>query len=134
MQLLTWSQENSVGVAELDNQHQKMFSIINNLSDLMSKSKVQGEIDSVLDELIKYADYHFQTEENYFEKYNYENKQEHILLHNEYKEKIPQLIIMSKTEGGMIASFAILDFLEDWWIKHINFEDKKYMEALKIKI
>ena len=39
MQLLTWTQENSVGVSELDKQHQKMFSIINNLADLMSQSK-----------------------------------------------------------------------------------------------
>lgn len=129
MPLFNWTEENSVGVGELDKQHQKLFSIVNNLYDLMTQSKAQEEISGILDELAKYADYHFKTEEKYFEQFNYENKLEHILLHKQYKEKVSQFIRDNNDGGGTVISFDILDFLEDWWLGHINNEDKRYTEC-----
>jgi hemerythrin len=129
MGLITWTQENSVGVKELDLQHQKMFSIINNLYELMSQSKAQEKIDVVFKELVEYANYHFSTEEKYFDIYNYEGKIKHTESHNFYKAKINEFIEKSKVESGTVISYQVLDFLEDWWMKHINNEDKGYTQC-----
>ena len=126
MTLLTWTQDNSVGVEELDGQHQKLFSIINNLYDLMRESKTEKELQKVLQELIDYAKYHFNTEEKYFDEYKYPNKDVHISYHRAYEEKVNNFMIESKKGLEVIISYDVLDFLEDWWLKHINIEDKKY--------
>lgn len=126
MALLIWTKENSVGVEEFDNQHQKLFSIINNLYDLMTKSKAQEEIQAVLQELIDYAKYHFNTEEKYFDSYQQPDKDVHISYHRAYEKRVSDFMTESKKESGFVISYEILNFLEDWWFKHINLEDKKY--------
>lgn len=129
MPLFNWTEENSVGVEEIDNQHKKIFSIINNFYDLMSQSKAQEEINNILNQLNEYAKFHFETEEKYFEQFNYENKEEHTKLHQRYNEKINKFVESANNDGATIASFGILDFLEDWWLNHINIEDKGYTEC-----
>jgi hemerythrin len=129
MPLITWTSDNSVGVKEFDAQHQKIFFLVNNLYDLMTQSKAQTEIDKVLSELADYAKYHFQAEEKYFAMFNYEGKDGHVLQHEAYKEKIGRFIDESKKEEGVVLSYDILDFLEDWWLNHINIEDKKYTQC-----
>lgn len=131
MSLFTWTQENSVKIIEIDEQHQKLFSIINGLYDLMSQNQTQDEILKIINELNNYADYHFKTEEKYFNQFNYEDSKNHILLHNSYKEKINKFIEDSKKETGLLISYDILDFLENWWMYHINNEDKKYTECFQ---
>lgn len=131
MPLINWTIENSVGIEEFDKQHQKLFSIINDLYGLMAQSKAQEGIKNVLDNLVSYADYHFQTEEKYFNQFDYEHKLEHILLHERYKERIAQFINESKENSETVVSYSILDFLEDWWLNHINIEDKGYTECFK---
>ncbi len=95
----------------------------------MNQSKAQDEIKKILKELVNYADYHFSTEEKYFEKFNYGGATEHNLLHDKYKKKMVQFFDESESSVGKIVPFEILDFLEDWWFNHINSEDKKYTEC-----
>lgn len=132
MPILIWTEKNSVGVKEIDLQHQKMFAIINDLYDRMVTFKAHEDIDAILDKLVEYADFHFKTEEGYFEKFDYEGKEAHEVIHQAYVDEVKKLIKKRKEGVGVELSYDIFDFLQKWWVGHINFEDKKYTHCFHI--
>ncbi len=118
-----------MGVKEIDLQHQRMFSIINDLYDAMVVFKAHEGIDEVIEKLVEYADFHFKTEEKYFDKFNYEEKEAHEAIHQAYRDEVKKLMEKRKEGVGVELSYDIFDFLQKWWVGHINFEDKKYTEC-----
>ena len=92
MPLIEWKNEFSLGISEIDEQHKKILAIINKLHDLFSDKNHQDfkEISRIIKELADYAIYHFQTEEKYFQLFGYEGAEEHIRIHNQYREKIEE--------------------------------------------
>jgi hemerythrin-like metal-binding protein len=126
MNFITWSDTYSVGVAEIDAQHKHMFEIINNLFNLMQQSRAQDQLQSITQQLIEYAAFHFATEEKYFKEFNYEDKDAHMLSHSAYVAKI-QEFLPQNTKSSPIVPNDILHFLEDWWIGHVTGMDQKYV-------
>jgi hemerythrin-like metal-binding protein len=128
--LFTWTKENSVGVNEMDTQHQHIFTIINNLADSISKSNAQGEIDKILAELVEYSTVHFGSEERYFKMFNYIYSDDHVSKHHMYNAKISEFYEKEKDlNQKRTLPYEIINFLKDWWINHINIEDKKYTDT-----
>lgn len=125
--LIEWKEQYSVGVSEIDEQHQKLIGIINELFHAVEQSKEKERIPFILTELVSYAEYHFSTEEKHFEEFDFEGKEEHIKVHNSYREKIAQFLEKHK-EGDGALSFEILVFLKDWWVGHITGMDRGYIE------
>lgn len=132
MPILIWTEKNSVGVEEIDLQHQRMFSIINDLYDQMVTFKAHEDIDAILDKLVEYADFHFKTEEKYFDEFNYEEKEAHETIHQAYVDEVKKLMAKKKEGVGVELAYDIFDFLQKWWVGHINFEDKKYTNCFHI--
>ena len=71
MELFTWSDEMSVNIKRIDEQHKKLIDLLNSLFLAMIEGQAQSVIEKIVGELINYADYHFKTEEYYFEEHNY---------------------------------------------------------------
>jgi hemerythrin len=130
MSLFDWKDSYKFGITEIDNQHQKLFGIINHLYDLMRQSQAEPLIKSILQELIDYAAYHFSTEEKYFIKFHYADIDKHIKEHLSYKQKVSDLILKTSSENGTIP-FALLNFLTDWWVNHIIGVDRHYVKCFK---
>jgi hemerythrin-like metal-binding protein len=127
MAIITWNQDFSVGVSELDEQHKKLIAIINQLFTLYSEKKFSNiDVNPIFQELIDYADQHLSTEEHYFSLYNYPKKDQHIALHDAYRKKIAELSAGYEKENSEKTLFAINDFLNEWWTWHINNVDKEY--------
>ena len=133
MPFIPWEDKFALGINEIDEQHKKMLSIINKLYDLFEdlKNNDQLEIDEVIKEMADYAIYHFATEEKYFAMFGYEKAEEHIQIHNQYREKIANWRKeYEKTKDSKIF-FEISNFLHDWWIWHINNTDRDYVPFMK---
>jgi len=133
MNLIPWDDKFLIGILEIDEQHKKMFSIINKLYSLLKEKKNDSleEMAAIIKEMIDYAYYHFQTEEKYFEIFHYEKSEEHIEIHNQYRVKIEDWFKRySETRDGDIF-FEISAYLHDWWIWHINNTDRDYASFLK---
>ena len=69
MKHLIWSPTYSVGVDEIDRQHQKMFMIIDRLEDEETPNVHSESFADVLHSMIEYATEHFRAEEQLLEKY-----------------------------------------------------------------
>ena len=67
---------------------------------------------------VNYGEYHFQTEETFFSRFDYPEKNLHLSLHQAYKKNLNSLLL--KEGDSHLRSRELLTFLEDWWIEHIT--------------
>jgi hemerythrin-like metal-binding protein len=127
---IQWSEDLSVGVKEIDEQHQEFVSILNNLYEFIYQSKNREELGILLGQLASYADKHFKTEEKYFDQFNYEFAEEHKEEHRKLTQKVVDFQA-SFLAGEKEINVELVDFLEDWLVHHLGNHDKKYMQCFK---
>ncbi len=132
MKIFKWLNFYSVGNDEIDNQHKKLIELINKTYDLLSSNEKIEKLNEIIAELEDYAIYHFKTEEEKFEKYQYPNKEEHINEHKEFIKKVKQYKDCIKKEK-QIRKFDIFNFLRNWLHTHIVKKDKDYAKFFKNK-
>lgn len=127
MAIIHWSEDYSVKVEELDAQHKIIINLINKLNDLYVQKKFTGtDASPILRELSDYAESHFNTEEYYFKLYNYDKMDSHIAMHQAYREKVEEFKKEYSEDQSEKVFFEINNFLNDWWIWHINNADQEY--------
>jgi hemerythrin-like metal-binding protein len=132
MPQMQWTDELSVNIQTIDDQHKKLIGLINNLYTAMKVGQGKSVLDQVLTEMTDYAAYHFKTEKDLFERYQYPETMQHLQEHNEYAKTINGL--KEKHEKGQLtASIETMLFLREWLSKHILETDKKYVPFLKDK-
>ena len=128
--LITWTEDYSVGYPEIDNQHKKLVDLINTLYSSFLDGEAEEIIKNIIIELIKYTDYHFKTEEKYFEKYNYSDAAEHITQHMAFVTKVTNFF-NEYMRGSNTLTYDVTKFLRDWLLNHIKGSDKKYAEEYR---
>ena len=125
MAILTWTDQLSVKVADIDNQHKKLIDLINNLHDAMKQGKARDLMGKVLNELIDYTVYHFGKEEMYQVQYQYPDYAAHKAEHDKFVAKALELKKQFES-GKTTISMEVLSFLQDWVRNHILKTDKQY--------
>lgn len=133
MDMFTWNDEFNVGVELINDQHKKLIQLINKLSEAMSAGKSSEVLGSVLKEIIKYGIYHFDTEEELFDKYDYDDVVAHKEEHTSFKTTASQLMIDYEA-GNYRVSVETLQFLKGWITKHIKTTDMKYKDFLSSRL
>jgi len=124
-----WKDTYSIGIKEIDTQHKKFFGILARADDTLLLKKHEGEPEVIIKELFNYADYHFSVEERYFEKFNYPEKDIHVREHAEYRKKT--LDFYKQISSGENIYAELIDFIYNWWVGHIMYSDRKYIENFK---
>ncbi len=125
---LVWKDEYSVGIKEIDNQHQVLFEIINQLIETINTTPSAEEVTKIIDNILKYKIAHFATEEKYFHQFNFEGTAEHEAAHRLFDQSVSKLREDYRDDVVGLA-FALVDFLEDWLIGHLMGADKKYTQC-----
>lgn len=131
--LLEWDDKKfKFDIAEIDDQHQNLLNIINTLYQAVNENKSRKQLQSIIKELIDYAQYHFGTEERYFDEFEYKEKDEHIKEHQVYTKKITKLLKDVGSNKSKV-SFDMMNFIGEWLENHISKADKKYVSLFKLK-
>ena len=125
--LVEWSVDHALGIQEMDDQHQNLFGIINNLFNAVNEHKPQKQLHTLLKELIDYTQYHFGTEERYFAEFGFAETDEHIEEHQNYTKKLNKLLKDVGSKKSKV-SFDMMNFIGEWIDEHIINFDKKYVE------
>jgi len=132
MNTIEWNESLSVGIEEIDNQHKGLIDIINLLessSKVAERHKICFEI--VL-KLKQYCDEHFMTEETYMVRYDYPMFVAHKKEHTEFIKNVLDF------EMACVEFYSpytpMLDFLKEWFVKHIKDTDIKMGDFLKKSI
>jgi len=127
MSLFAWKPEYSVHVADLDSDHQKLFSILNSVYENVMSSL---EVDCVLpkiDQLSTYTNFHFSKEEQYMREKGYSGVEDHIAKHREFTRSITALR-NGYHNNDLEVSRELIIVLGEWLLRHVLKEDRKYAE------
>ncbi|MCB9800041.1 MAG: hemerythrin family protein [Candidatus Omnitrophica bacterium] len=123
--IIEWDERFSVGIEEIDNQHKKLFAIIDSMFDGIAEQDNKEMLRVAFDKVLDYTRYHFATEESYFEKFNYPDAEEHKKQHAKLIEETLELQ-KEYCEGAPGMTLELIDFLTHWLQQHILLHDKKY--------
>ncbi|HET6513967.1 MAG TPA: bacteriohemerythrin [Thermodesulfovibrionales bacterium] len=125
MSLITWSNDLSVNIGSIDEQHKRLVSLVNSLHDAMSSGKGKEIMGKILDELIEYTKTHFATEERLMTAHTYPGYLTHKKEHDGLTKEVLSFHEDFKS-GKSVVSVEIMRFLKDWLAKHIKGTDQKY--------
>jgi hemerythrin len=129
MALIVWSNDLSVNIHSIDEQHKKLVALVNNLNDAMSSGKGQQIMGKILDDLVAYTKTHFATEERLMTTHTYPG----YLIHKKEHDNLTQQVVslhQDFKEGKPVITVALTSFLKDWLGKHIKGTDQKYSPFL----
>lgn len=127
MDLIDWSDSLSVKNVELDEQHKKIISIINNLHYALLKRRGNEILDDILEELVDYTKVHFSAEERLFETLEYPGAEAHIAQHREFVNKISSFK-WDLEKGRVTLSIDVMEYLVSWFLGHIQRVDQEYVK------
>ena len=125
MELLQWHDSFSVGIEIVDQQHQKLFSLINDLIVKNQPHQKKEMIEKALGDLLDYTDYHFKTEEKLFK--IHPNFKRHKAVHQSFADKVSGFAAAFKS-GNTDFKPAIVGFLVDWIKRHVLNMDKAFFQ------
>jgi len=129
MALIVWNEKFSVNVKEIDEQHKKLFDMINELDDAIVACKAKDVLSKTLADMINYTETHFSIEEGYMKESDYPELPEHKKAHDEFTSKVKRLQ-ENFSAGRDVFSQDVMNILKDWLSNHILFMDRKYMPFL----
>jgi hemerythrin-like metal-binding protein len=135
---IQWKREYETGVDEIDEQHHILVNTLNSANELLSKDCSLENLQNITKDLLSYALYHFETEEEMMQTYNYEEAHpkdyaSHMQQHRTFSAKVVE-IRNSLKAGQLIEQEELISFLLNWLIKHINKTDKKLGSFLATKM
>lgn len=123
MRYIEWDEESELGIPLIDEQHRGIVSLINTLHFFLSQGRVEEVLEPTLIMLLQYTKVHFKTEETLLEEVGYPKLKAHKKLHEKLIEDTEDIVNnVEKTKDAK----AMIKFLRDWWMSHINIEDRLY--------
>lgn len=127
---MTWNEELSVDIPEIDEEHKHLIDLINQLHDAMSQGRGKQQLALILNELIDYAKTHFAHEERLMTQANFRGLASHKREHDFFARKIAELR-KRFAEGELAITVEVSNFLKDWVIHHVRGVDKSYSPAIR---
>jgi hemerythrin len=133
MPLMVWNDKFSVGVTVIDQEHQKLVGMVNELYDAVQSGHGKEVLGKILDGLITYTKTHFAHEEKFFAETDYPDRVAHKRQHDDLTRQV--LDVQTKYRAGATGTLSVevLNFLKNWLITHIQGSDKKYVPHLHAK-
>ncbi len=125
MAFMYWSEDFSVNVEEIDRQHKELVAMLNELHSAMMERKGSEVLGKIIDGLADYTIYHFSTEEDFFDQFNYPDAAIHKQQHAAFVERVSSFR-SRVASGDATISIEVLDFLAGWVYKHIRGSDREF--------
>jgi hemerythrin len=127
--LFEWTPEYSVSVVRFDNEHKKLFSLMNELNEAMQAGQGRMMVLHVLQELADYVRKHFEAEEEAMRAAGYSGLEDHIAEHKALSAAVTKYHAEYDAKSGSLA-IDLLFFLRKWLQRHILVTDRKYSQTL----
>lgn len=133
MPLMTWTEEMSVGVQSLDNDHKRLIELLNELHEGIESGQTNQALESVIDGLVRYTRFHFAREEKFFADAGFPDSAAHKAEHDMLSRRA--LNLQARFENGQSQELSLqaMEFLKSWLTDHIMGSDQKYGPFLNAK-
>ncbi|MGR9013461.1 MAG: bacteriohemerythrin [Gammaproteobacteria bacterium] len=127
--LIVWNDKLVTGIDKIDEQHQILVNLFNEANTKLTVNNSAEFLEQITRDLLSYALYHFETEEELMQKYGYtediiENVDTHIRQHRSFSIKV--VAVRNDIKAGILISREdLLAFLNSWLINHILNTDQR---------
>jgi hemerythrin len=121
-----WKPFYSVGAPSIDGEHQRLLEMINELYMANQAGHGHDRIQGILERLADYTIVHFDHEERVMCECGYPRLEAHKLMHAEMRRRAHEY----KANPNTVVGDELLIFLKDWWVRHIQNQDKAYAPYL----
>lgn len=129
--MFTWSNNYSVGIEEIDNQHKELLVLISKLFEGTRFKKDVKEISELTSNLIEFASCHFDYEVKIMQEYKYPEISAHTIEHVEIIKRLKEFYYgLSNYDVDDFAS-ELMILLKSWFVNHLTYTDKKLYDYLK---
>ena len=123
--IVQWSDSMSVGNMHIDEQHKILIDTINQLASAESQND-RPLVSMIIDELVSYAAFHFQFEEQLMKDCGYPELEKHRRVHQGFVKWITDTRAEFIFHRRALFGELILNFLRDWLRDHILGADQLY--------
>ena len=128
---LEWQKDFETGNEYVDLQHRYFVDLIKRVSMNFKESDDDAYKERLINELRKYAEFHFTSEENIATSCNLPGVSAHHQRHQELLEEFNY--IAEDLNKGKKTVDEFIAFLTHWFIGHTIYEDKKLFRSLYAK-
>lgn len=125
MSFVEWSEELSVGIPQVDGEHQNLVKCLNLLDEAIKKGKGTRIMGEILSQLVEYTVIHFESEEKLMRDSEYPGLVRHQSQHRQLVEKVERFQQKFVHNGQRITS-DMMDFLKYWLANHILVDDMAF--------
>ena len=125
MALLVWQAELDTGIDVIDQQHQRIVALINQLAEATGRDDQAA----VLEELVDYTLSHFAFEEELLEESGYTFGPAHKRVHDMFVRRVGEYRM--RFEAGEDITTELKGMLARWLFNHIRSDDKSYSKHVR---
>ncbi len=124
--LVAWSDQLSVHVDQIDNEHKRLVNLLNVLNGAVQTGAGQAALSGVLNGLVDYTVYHFSHEEDLARRSRYPGYEGHRRQHEGFTAKVLQVNADFQSGTTRVLPGEILEFLKVWLSQHIMGSDREF--------
>ena len=128
MSNIPWSEAFKTGIHIIDEQHRKLFTLMNALIDNIKRTDDTEFIAEAIHEMVQYSLHHFSTEEEFLKEKNFPDFKSHRAQHQAFKKKAVNLCLKAMKHDKEVQK-ELSRYVIHWVKEHVLYEDMKYIKG-----
>jgi len=114
-----WNERYDTGIRIIDEQHRKLFRLVNDLRRMVQDGTDRAEVADLLEQLVVFTELHFATEENLMGQYDFPDLSAHAAEHASMLTSLRELLAKFQ-ESHQTMAMLVPTFMEGWLRHHIS--------------
>jgi hemerythrin len=130
MSTIKWDKKYEIGNVEIDSEHKIFVRIIQKIVRAAEMKKDHTYVERLIYELLKYADFHFYSEETVMMEMNYPDITNHQKEHEKLILKLREMVSVVEFKDYSRPMNDLIKLLTDWFATHTITVDKKLADYI----
>ncbi len=128
--MASWSAELKLGIAPLDSDHAHIVHLVNELDETIVNHRPRDQVLLVLNDILTASSEHFCREEQFMRRIRFAGLVQHKFDHDALLREL-RLVIRAVSAGQRPADRALVDWLHNWFVDHVNNADQQIAVACR---
>lgn len=131
-----WKEEYKVGIDKIDEQHRQLFDKIEQLLEIAKsgdKRSNQQKCMEIIDFLVDYTVFHFNTEEALQRERKYVSYAQHVKIHTEFKNTVQAYKELLGKDFTAKTLKSFIGTMLAWLVNHVCVCDRKILKNLPLQ-
>lgn len=131
-----WKEEYKVGIDKIDEQHRQLFDKIEQLLEIAKsgdKRSNQKKCMEIIDFLVDYTVFHFNTEEALQRERKYVSYAQHVKIHTEFKNTVQAYKELLGKDFTAKTLKSFIGTMLAWLVNHVCVCDRKILKNLPLQ-